>query len=224
MLRHSRSGFTLVELIVGMTIFSLAITAIFLLLDSTMKSVKISRSEIIVANLLREQIELVRNVRDSNIAKGGAWDIVRVDNDTKTLALIDATNNKAIGEGSYTIENNFQATNVEFSQETDPAHSGKIIKSPIEMKTITNIPKDIKDNFSQEKLKEKFEETQLCFDKQKRYFHCKNDSTVDKTASGTTFASYIYLEPMWYEENGSRTRIEIEIGRDAENNPIMKAQ
>lgn len=73
-IRHSRAGFTLVELIVGMTIFSIAITSIFLLLNSTMKSVTISRSEIIVSNLLREQIELVRNIRDSNIAKGAVWD------------------------------------------------------------------------------------------------------------------------------------------------------
>lgn len=73
--RHSRAGFTLIELLVGMTIFSIALTSIYLLLNSTMKSVSYSRNEIIVSNLLREQIELVRNIRDSNIAKGAGWDV-----------------------------------------------------------------------------------------------------------------------------------------------------
>lgn len=67
--RQSRRGFTLIELLIGMTIFSIAMTSIYLLLTSTMKSASYSRNEIIVANLLREQMELVRNVRDSNLAK-----------------------------------------------------------------------------------------------------------------------------------------------------------
>ncbi len=80
-IRHSRVGFTLIELLVGMTIFSIALTSIYLLLTSTMKSVTYSRNEIIVSNLLREQMELMRNIRDSNIAKGAAWDAWKVFND-----------------------------------------------------------------------------------------------------------------------------------------------
>lgn len=73
-IRHSRKGFTLIELLVGMTIFSVGITSIFLLLQQTMKSASISKNEIVVSNLLREQLELVRNQRDTNYKNYAKWD------------------------------------------------------------------------------------------------------------------------------------------------------
>jgi len=73
-IRHSRVGFTLIELLIGMTVFALGITVIFLLLQQSMKSAAISRNEVIVANLLREQIELVHNIRDTNVLHYAPWD------------------------------------------------------------------------------------------------------------------------------------------------------
>ena len=46
---HSPSGFTLVELIVGMTIFAIGLTGILALLGNTITNSSYSRHEIVVA-------------------------------------------------------------------------------------------------------------------------------------------------------------------------------
>ena len=76
--RHTRSGFTLVELIVSMTVFAVGLTGILALLSSTMLSSKYSRHEVVVANILREQMELVKNIRDTNLKNYTHWDKVLV--------------------------------------------------------------------------------------------------------------------------------------------------
>ncbi len=73
---HSRSGFTLIEVIVGMTVFSIGLTAIFALLSTTMTSASYARHETVVAGLLREQMELVKNIRDTNLKNYVEWDKV----------------------------------------------------------------------------------------------------------------------------------------------------
>lgn len=47
--RPSTSGFTLVELIIGMTIFSIGLTGVYALLQTTMSTVRYSRDEIVVS-------------------------------------------------------------------------------------------------------------------------------------------------------------------------------
>lgn len=110
--RHSRTGFTLVELLIGISVFTLGITSVFLLLQHTMKSVVISRNEVIVANLLREQIELVRNIRDSNLLQLASW-------------------NNSIGTGTFFVENDFTATGVTYTGD------GVIGNSPVSLSAVT---------------------------------------------------------------------------------------
>jgi prepilin-type N-terminal cleavage/methylation domain-containing protein len=64
---RNTSGFTLIELIVGMLIFSIGMTAILALLQSTINNSLYSRHEVVASNLLREQVELVKNVRNTNV-------------------------------------------------------------------------------------------------------------------------------------------------------------
>jgi prepilin-type N-terminal cleavage/methylation domain-containing protein len=71
---HSHTGFTLVEVVVGMTVFSIGLTAIFALLSTTMTSASYARHETVIAGLLREQMELVKNLRDTNLKNYIAWD------------------------------------------------------------------------------------------------------------------------------------------------------
>lgn len=73
-IRHSQSGFTLIELIVGMTVFAIGLTAILGLLSNTISNSSYSRHEIVVAGLLREQMELVKNMRDTNLKNYVPWD------------------------------------------------------------------------------------------------------------------------------------------------------
>lgn len=72
-------GFTLVELMVGMLIFSLGLTSIYTILSSTFRNVSYSRHEVVVAGLLREQIELVKNIRDTNVRAFAPWDSILVE-------------------------------------------------------------------------------------------------------------------------------------------------
>ena len=76
LIRPTTSGFTLIELIVGMTIFSIGLAGIYALLQTTMSSVRYSQNEIIVSGLLREQIDLVNNIRDTNLRNYISWDSV----------------------------------------------------------------------------------------------------------------------------------------------------
>ncbi len=78
------SGFTLIELLVGMTVFAIGLTGVYALLQTTMSNVSYSRNEIVVSGLLREQIDLVMNMRDTNQRNYIPWDSVYIDASTQT--------------------------------------------------------------------------------------------------------------------------------------------
>ena len=70
----SRRGFTLIELIIGMAIFAIGMTGILALLYGTIENSFISRHEIVASNLLREEVELVKNIRNTNVRSYVDWD------------------------------------------------------------------------------------------------------------------------------------------------------
>ncbi len=167
-----------------MTVFSIGITAIFVLLTQTMKASVYSRNEVVVANLLREQIELVRNIRDTNLAMYAPWDKARINNG----AITSLTG--SIAGMSFVIENNFTQTGVEF--ETSGTDAGTIKTSPVTMSGVVFDSSVVLDEFGDRAiLEQKFNATRLYFDDQKRYTHAV-------TLTGTQFASYVILSPIGY--------------------------
>jgi prepilin-type N-terminal cleavage/methylation domain-containing protein len=62
----NRSGFTLVEVLVAILIFGLGLISAFVLSNTASSLSMRSKQEIIATNLLREQLELVKNIRDTN--------------------------------------------------------------------------------------------------------------------------------------------------------------
>lgn len=150
-----------------MTIFTVGITSIFLLLESTFKSATISRNEIIVANLLREQIELIRNLKENNYKNFAKWDLAKIENSTKTNLF----------EWTFLIENNFDEKNFKFDEDW-------ISESPIKI-----IQKNFIDINDDQKV---FEEARLCFNSENFYIHCNNSTNEKKTS----FASYIQISKM----------------------------
>lgn len=140
------SGFTLVELIVGMLIFSIGMTGILALLHSTINNSLYSRYEIVAGNLLREEIELVKNIRNSNVRNFIPYDSVIIDGSTAT----------GLASGTYIVENNFAYSGVSI-QSTD----GKVLKMPVKLKPIT-LTGDIANRFSL---------SRLYLDAQGRYTH-----------------------------------------------------
>ena len=143
-LKKSTSGFTLIELIVGMTIFSIGLAGIYALLQTTMSTVRYSQDEIIVSGLLREQIDLVMNIRDTNLRNYIPWDSAHIENSSQT----------GFTAGVYTIENDFTTSGIVFDTMTA---DGTIAKSPIKLTKIDTISGFTTDG-------EKWNRTQLIFD------------------------------------------------------------
>jgi prepilin-type N-terminal cleavage/methylation domain-containing protein len=132
----SKSGFTLVELIVGMTIFSVGMTAILALLHSTIDTSIASRQEIIASNLLREQIELIKNVRNSNVRSFVPWD----------TSFTGWSTPGYLASGSYIIENDYTSTGIIYALSS-------IQKSPVFMDNIILSSVDIESRFNATRLK-----------------------------------------------------------------------
>ena len=64
-----KRAFSVIEVLIWIFIFSLWITSIYAIISSTLKVNDYNKNYIIASNLAREQIELVRNIRDSNYKK-----------------------------------------------------------------------------------------------------------------------------------------------------------
>ena len=137
-LRYSISGFTLIELIIGMTIFSIGLTGIYALLHSTMSSVSYSRDEIVVSGLLREQVDLVMNIRDTNLRNYIPWDSVHVDNSSQSL----------FASGIYLIENDVNTPKTIINPT-----NGIIDKSPIKLIKVDSLPNNDEEKWGKTQLR-----------------------------------------------------------------------
>lgn len=137
-LRYSTSGFTLIELIIGMTIFSIGLTGIYALLHSTMSSVSYSRDEIVVSGLLREQVDLVMNIRDTNLRNYIPWDSVHVDNSSQSL----------FASGIYLIENDVNTPKTIINPT-----NGIIDKSPIKLIKVDSLPNNDEEKWGKTQLR-----------------------------------------------------------------------
>ncbi len=143
---HRTSGFTLIELIVGMLIFSIGMTAILALLHSTIDSSLYSRHEIIAGNLLREEIELVKNIRNQNVRNFIPFDSVK----------LQWSNQTTFSSWTYIVENNYSTTGVTLN-----VANGVITDMPVALSGILLPSTDVA----------RFNATRLYFDSQGRFTH-----------------------------------------------------
>lgn len=137
---HSQKGFTLVELIIGMTIFSVSMTAILALLSSTIESSIASRQEIVASNILREQVELIKNIRNTNVRNFAEWD----------KAIIDGSPSTNLTGGIFIVENNFMSSQVDYD------NNGELTSSPVYLRELgLSFPSatDLAGRFTQSELK-----------------------------------------------------------------------
>ncbi|NVP17094.1 hypothetical protein HUU51_00030 [Candidatus Gracilibacteria bacterium] len=69
MIKINRSAFSIVEILVGMLIFTMGVVSVYSVIIKTLNLNDYNKNYIIASFLAREQIELVRNIRDSNYKK-----------------------------------------------------------------------------------------------------------------------------------------------------------
>jgi len=76
----TKSAFSIIEVLIWIFVFSLGLVAIYSLLVTSLKVNDYNKNAIIGWNLAREQIELLRNIRDTNYETLSLWN--RVDDAT----------------------------------------------------------------------------------------------------------------------------------------------
>ena len=150
-----------------MTVFSIGLTGIYALLQSTISNVSYSRDEIVAAWLLSEQTNLVSNLRDTNVRNFITWD---------SLYLEPPWTETVFSSGYYMIENNFSQSWILI----DPT-TGHIIKNNIKIVKLNSRPVNLED---------KWNLTQLRIDDQGRYYHSQNQWSI------THYASYFIVTPL----------------------------
>ncbi len=106
MKQNNKKAFSIIEILVWMFIFSLWILSVYAVIMSSMNLNEYNKNYIIASNLAREQLELVRNIRDSNYVK------IQKYNQINPSEAYDPTDPPGLFlEGShYVIENNYSST------------------------------------------------------------------------------------------------------------------
>ncbi len=99
------AAFSIIEVLIGIFVFSLGLVSIYALLSSSLQVNEYNKNAIIASNLAREQLELYKNIRDTNYKKLKVWNQI---NPTENY---DASRLFEIGK-YYTLENNFSPASV----------------------------------------------------------------------------------------------------------------
>lgn len=76
MKNYYNKWFSIIELIVWIFIFVLGLTSIYMLISSTINFNDYNKNQIIAANLSREWLELLKNLRDSNYENLHKWNLI----------------------------------------------------------------------------------------------------------------------------------------------------
>ena len=95
----NKKAFSIIEILVWIFIFSLWIASVYAIINSTLRVNDYNKNYIIASNLAREQIEQVRNIRDSNYKKIQKFDQINPWN--------NEYNDVFEYDKKYKIENNY---------------------------------------------------------------------------------------------------------------------
>ena len=175
---HNSQGFSIIEVLIGVFIFSLGLVSIYAVIDSTLKLTGYNKNYIIATNLAREQLELIRNIRDVNYEKTQRY------NQVDPSQLYNLSSLFLAGK-YYTIENNYSVT----------------AQFPIEVSDISTWFEEWEDKLSQ------MQNYRLCIDSDSRYVLCSGggDETpfyryiYIEDIAGLTDAIKITSKVIWYQ-------------------------
>ncbi len=168
----------MVELLVAIVVFALGLVAAYSLLRTATSLSDRSRDEIIGGNLLRERLELVKNLRDSNWMALRSWDSLRkgVSVTTDDASFCPNPEFCRLIPGAYVVENDF----------LDP-------ESPIRIHRLSEVP-------DKEAVIAEFRSSspkfRLCLDSKGRYVH---DCSLD--ARKTPYFAWVTVGEVKAEES-----------------------
>ena len=111
------SAFSIIEVLIGIFIFSLGIASIYMVIASTLNLNSYNKNYIIASALASEQVELLKNIRDNNYATLHAWDWIPnniSDSDERYKQTFQPKDTKPV---YYTTENTFQNSDLSINFE-----------------------------------------------------------------------------------------------------------
>ncbi len=106
---HTQQGFTIIETLVAITILMVAIAGPLSIASKGLTGALTSRDQMIATYLAQESIEVVKNIRDNNIAAGSVWvsGLTSCDNSSSTrhcdASAIDTTTIVSSGKSTYPL-------------------------------------------------------------------------------------------------------------------------
>lgn len=104
--QNDKKGFTIIELLVAILIFTIWWLSAYLLVYAAINTSIRSKNEMIAWNIAREKIELVKNIRDTNWVRVLNWD--KLDNSI----VNNTTGENYLTWWYYKIENYFQTDEI----------------------------------------------------------------------------------------------------------------
>lgn len=171
-INENKSAFSIIEVLIGIFIFTMWMLSVYMLLQSSFNMNEDNKNRIVAANLAREAVELVRNVRDSNYKNIHKFNQINPKFSSSDSDDYSKTENIFQTWAYYKIWNNFNWVVSEF---------------PIKMEKIDNFWEWIYEL-------SKMENYRLCLNSENKYSYC--DSDFNKK---TNFYRYIKFDDLSYE-------------------------
>lgn len=172
----NKYAFSMIEILIGIFIFSLGLVSVYALISSIINLNDSNKHSLIAGYLANEQIEIIRNIRDTNYVKIQKYD--HIDPNDNQFWIV----NGAFEEDSYyRIQNNFSNNSWDYSAN---------------IKKITNFGEGVWE------INGLMKEYQLCLNEKKQYIYCLNNNggTISNLEK-TPFYKYVYLSEI-NDKNG----------------------
>lgn len=168
MKKINKTAFSMIEILVGIFIFSLGLVSVYALISSIIKLNDSNKHSLIAWYLANEQIEIIRNIRDTNYIKIQKYDHI----DPNKNNFGDANSSFELW-AYYKVQNNFSNNGSDYS--------GNLQKISAFWEWVAEI------NGAMQKYR-------LCMNEEKQYVYCLNNNGVEViNTKKTPFYKYVYF-------------------------------
>ena len=99
------AGFTLLEVLISLAVITICVVGVFALVQQTISLLPVSEQRLAASYLVQEGVEIVRNLRDTNIINGEAWNLGLTSCGAGCEADYLSSSLTAWGAGRYLLDN-----------------------------------------------------------------------------------------------------------------------